>query len=107
MKKILAVGVVVGLFCGNGIAAATESGDVLMQKSDCLVCHKTDQSLVGPSFRDIANRYKGDSAAAKTLAQKVISGGSGSWGQVPMAPHASISTADAEEIVKWILEQKS
>ncbi len=107
MKKILIVGVAVGLFCGEGIVAAAESGDVLMQKSDCLICHKTDQNLVGPSFRDIANRYEGDPAAVTMLAQKVISGGSGVWGQVPMAPHANISTADAEEIVKWILEQKS
>lgn len=107
MKKILIVGVTVGLFYGGGIAAAVEPGDALMQRSDCLVCHKTDQDLVGPSFRNIANRYEGDPAATKTLAQKVISGGSGAWGQVPMAPHANISAADAEEIVKWILEQKS
>ena len=108
MNKILIIAAASApLFCSGSPVSAGESADALMQRSDCLVCHKTDQKLVGPSFREIADRYKDDPNAVKTLTEKVINGGSGAWGQIPMAPHANIPAADAEEIVKWILEQKS
>lgn len=108
MDKIpIIVVVAASLPCAGGLAWTGESAEALMQKSDCLVCHKTDQKLVGPSFREIADRYKDDPDAVKTLTEKVINGGSGAWGQIPMAPHANLSATEAEEIVKWILEQKS
>lgn len=108
MKEILlTVAMAALLLCSGGLSSAGESAEALVQKSDCLVCHKADQKLVGPSFREIADRYKDDPDAVKTLTAKVIGGGSGAWGQIPMAPHPNISAAEAEEIVKWILQQKS
>jgi len=79
-------------------------GEGLMASSDCNTCHKPDVKLVGPSFKDIANKYSdGD---IDKLADKVMQGGSGSWGDVPMAAHPAISKEDAKEMVKFILSHK-
>ncbi len=76
----------------------------LIGSSDCLTCHKIDEKLNGPSYRDVANKYGGmpDTIVAH-LAGKIIKGGSGVWGQVLMTPHPSLSQADAEAMVNYIL----
>jgi len=107
LMKALSTVMFFGLTFVGGAAGADGTAVELMQKSDCLVCHKTDQKLVGPSFQDIANRYKDDPSTRKMLIQKVIGGGGGVWGDIPMVPHADISIKDAEEIVQWILSQNS
>jgi cytochrome c len=66
-------------------------------------CHAVDKKLVGPSYKDIAARYKGQADAVDKLAKKVKAGGSGVWGPVPMPANASISDADARAVVQWIL----
>ncbi|WAC13028.1 PQQ-dependent sugar dehydrogenase [Dyadobacter pollutisoli] len=76
---------------------------VLMGKSDCKVCHQPNAKSVGPSFADISNKYKGQAGALDQLVQKVLKGGSGVWGEVAMAAHPSLPIADAEVIVKYIL----
>src|SRR5688500_11770750 len=73
-----------------------KAGLALEAKSDCATCHKLDDKLVGPSFRDIANKYTSDEATVSMLADKIISGGAGNWGQVPMTPHPNISKEDAQ-----------
>jgi cytochrome c len=78
-------------------------GKALMDNSDCNACHSVDNKIVGPSFKDIAKKYKGDKAAVAKLSDKIIKGGAGNWGEIPMAPHPQISTADAGEMVKYIL----
>lgn len=78
-------------------------GKDLMAKSDCMACHSVDNKIVGPAFKDIANKYKGDKTAPDKLAAKVIEGGSGNWGEIPMSPHPQISKGDATEMVKYIL----
>jgi cytochrome c len=78
-------------------------GKALMDKSDCNACHAVDNKIVGPSFKDIAKKYKSDKAAVAKLSEKIIKGGAGNWGEIPMAPHPQISTADAGEMVKYIL----
>jgi cytochrome c len=78
-------------------------GKALMDKSDCNACHSVDNKIVGPAFKDIAKKYKGDKAAVAKLSEKIIKGGAGNWGEIPMAPHPQISTADAGEMVKYIL----
>jgi cytochrome c len=81
-----------------------QKGLELIAKSDCLTCHKVDEKITGPSYRDVANKYAGTSdTVVNYLAGKVISGGSGVWGDVMMTPHPSISKEDAEAMVKYIL----
>lgn len=82
---------------------AALKGKALMDKSDCNACHSVDNKIVGPSFKEIAKKYKGDKTAVAKLSDKIIKGGAGTWGEIPMAPHPQISTADAGEMVKYIL----
>jgi cytochrome c len=78
-----------------------QAGLALEAKSDCATCHKLDEKLVGPSFREIAAKYT--EKDIDMLAGKVINGGAGNWGQVPMTPHPQLSQDDAKTIVKYIL----
>ena len=75
----------------------------LMRRSDCLSCHTLGSPSVGPAFRQIAERYRGDGSARATLAAKIISGGAGVWGQVAMAPHPQHTQEQAEAMAAWIL----
>jgi cytochrome c len=90
-----------GLFA-TGTAVAADANMELAQKSGCLACHTVDKKVVGPSYKEIAAKYKGDKAAEATLVQKVLKGGSGVWGQIPMPPN-NVSEAQAQQLVKWIL----
>jgi len=78
-------------------------GKALIAKSDCLACHKLEDKLVGPAYTAVAAKYPHDQNSVNTLTDKVISGGSGVWGPVPMAPHPTISKDDANKMVKYIL----
>jgi cytochrome c len=78
-----------------------QKGLALIAKNDCLTCHKVDTKLTGPAYRDVANKYSEKDITA--LAQKVIKGGQGVWGAIPMTPHAALAQADAEQMVKYIL----
>jgi len=80
-----------------------QKGIQLITANDCLTCHKVDEKLTGPPYRDVANKYENTDANVKMLAEKIIKGGSGNWGTVPMTPHAALSEADAEQMVKYIL----
>lgn len=80
-----------------------QKGLSLVAANDCLTCHKVDEKVTGPAYRDVANKYENTDANVKMLAQKVINGGSGNWGTVPMTPHPALSQADAEQMVKYIL----
>lgn len=76
----------------------------LISKSDCFTCHKVDEPLTGPTYRDVANKYASQAPGIiPQLADKIIKGGTGVWGQVPMLPHPAVSQADAEKMVKYIL----
>jgi cytochrome c len=81
-----------------------QAGLAIEAKNDCATCHKVNEKLVGPSFKDIATKYAGaDQATIDTLASKVIHGGAGNWGQVPMTPHPNLAKEDAETVVKYVL----
>ena len=81
-----------------------QAGLALIAKSDCLTCHKVDEPLTGPTYRDVANKYASQAPGIiPQLAEKIIKGGTGVWGQVPMLPHPAISQADAETMVRYIL----
>jgi cytochrome c len=87
-------------------AADIAQGKALFSKADCLSCHKLDVKLVGPAYYDVAKKYPPTAANYAMLANKVIKGGSGVWGQVPMAPHPNLTFNDAEKITKYILSLK-
>jgi cytochrome c len=86
--------------------AELAEGKALFTKSDCLTCHKMDVKLVGPAYYDVAKKYPAIDANYEMLANKVIAGGSGVWGQVAMAPHPNLAHADAKKIVEYILSLK-
>lgn len=81
-------------------------GAQLIAGSDCLACHKVDQQLVGPSYHAVAEKYEDSEANIALLASKIIQGGSGNWGTVPMTPHPQISVDEAEAMAKYILSLK-
>jgi len=84
-----------------------QKGLALVAKSNCLTCHKIDEKLIGPAYKDVANKYAGSDTAVTYLAHKVIAGGKGVWGDVAMTPHPDLSEADAEQMVKYILLLKT
>ncbi|MGE7773847.1 c-type cytochrome [Chitinophaga sp. NPDC101104] len=88
------------------VADVAGKGKELMAAQDCATCHKETEKVIGPAFKDIAAKYPNTPENIATLADKIISGGSGNWGEIPMAPHAGISKSDAEEMVKYILTVK-
>lgn len=79
-----------------------EKGLALVAGSDCLTCHKVDEKVIGPSYREVANKYENTEANVKMLAEKIIKGGSGVWGEVAMTAHPTVTQADAEQMVKYI-----
>ena len=87
-------------------AEVAEKGEVLISYSDCYTCHKKDERSVGPAFKDIAKRYPVNKVYIEMLAQKVIIGGSGSWGSPEMDPHSKLSFEDAKMMVTYILSMK-
>jgi len=86
--------------------AELAEGKELLKKSDCLTCHKEDQKVVGPAYKDVAKKYPATQANYEMLSKKVIAGGSGNWGAVPMAPHANLAEADVKKMVEYILSLK-
>tara|TARA_R110002033_G_scaffold169897_3_gene211256 strand:- start:14007 stop:17444 length:3438 start_codon:yes stop_codon:yes gene_type:complete len=79
------------------------AGKKAIEASDCMACHKTKEKSIGPSYYDVAKKYKDDAAALENLSKKIISGGGGVWGETPMAAHPKLSTEEAAEMVKYIL----
>ncbi|SHN28135.1 c-type cytochrome [Mucilaginibacter sp. OK098] len=88
---------------GASDAGAAAPAIKLIAASDCNTCHKEDTKVVGPAFKDIAAKYPPTDNNINTLADKVIKGGKGNWGDIPMTPHAALSVGDAKTIVKYIL----
>lgn len=84
-----------------------QKGLELIAKSDCLTCHKVDETSTGPSYRDVANKYANNDAVVDSLSQKIIKGGSGNWGTIPMTPHTTLSTDDAKQMLKYIMLLKT
>ena len=84
-----------------------QKGLALISQSDCLTCHKVSEKLTGPAYQDVANKYAGSDTAIKYLSNKIIKGGKGVWGTVPMTPHPLLTEPDAEQMVKYILLLKN
>lgn len=88
------------------VAAPAMADQALATAKNCMACHAVDKKLVGPSFKDIANRYAGQSDAAGKLAGKIVKGGSGVWGPVPMPANNQVSDAEAQKLAAWLLGLK-
>ena len=91
-----------------GVLAApvAQADEALLKKYNCTACHQIDRKVVGPAYKDVANKYRGQKDIAAKLAEKVKKGGQGVWGPVPMPPNAAVSDADIKTLVAWILALK-
>jgi len=127
MKKVLFIlsTAVIVMACGGGsteagkattgaTAAATtgnalsdnpdyQKGLALVAGSDCLTCHKVSEKNIGPAYKDVAAKYENTEENVKMLAARVIKGGSGNWGAIPMTPHPQLKQEDVEQMIKYIL----
>lgn len=102
MKRFLLGCIAVSALASN---AAMANADLAKAKN-CMACHAVASKLVGPSYKDVATKYAGQKDAEDKLTQKVIKGGSGVWGAVPMPANAQVSEAEARTLVKWVMTQK-
>ena len=103
MRKFVALSIAAGLMASAGSAFA--SADML-KKYNCTACHANDKKLVGPSYKDVAAKYKADGGAAEKLAKKIKAGGAGVWGPIPMPAHPQVSDADALTLAKYVMTIK-
>ncbi len=92
------------LVAGGQASAANELS--LAQSNGCLACHSVNNKIVGPAYKAVAKKYRGESGAEAKLVNKIIKGGSGVWGPIPMPAHPNLSKADAKKLVDWILAFK-
>jgi len=102
-KHCMMLALVFGL--APGMVQAAEDGMALAKANGCLACHNVARKMVGPSYKDVAKKYKGDSGAAARLFQKVRNGGKGVWGPTPMPPQTRVSDAELKAIIAWVLTQ--
>ena len=103
MKKTSLILASLGLAIACAPALANEE---LAKKNACTACHAIDKKLVGPAYKDVAAKYRGNAKAEAMLEEKVKKGGSGVWGQVPMPPNSNVKDADIKTLVKWVLSLK-
>ena len=102
MKPLASIAAVAAL----AVALPASAQEELAKKHACFACHAVDKKLVGPSYKDVAAKYRNNKQAEAKLVEKVKKGGTGVWGQVPMPPNAAVPDADVRALVKWILSQK-
>lgn len=105
-SEMMKAAVVAMIGAGLFMAGQAQASEELAKKYNCLACHAVDKKVVGPAYKEVAAKYKGDKAAADKLAAKVKAGGSGVWGAVPMPPNAAVPDADIKKLVTWILSAK-
>ena len=102
MKASLLVCLVAGALVSNVAMASAD----LAKAKNCMACHAVANKVVGPAFKDVAAKYAGQKDAEDKLTQKVLKGGSGSWGPVPMPANTQVNETEARTLVKWVLSQK-
>lgn len=104
MNLLSKIGIIAGLSTALSVAPLwAAEGEDLLKGKPCLACHKTDTKVVGPAYKDVAAKYKGNAEAPAKLVAKIKSGGAGNWGPIPMPPHPTISDDELNKIVAWIL----
>jgi cytochrome c len=101
-SKLAAAGAAVALLvCGGAYA-----NEKLAQSSGCMTCHTTDKKVIGPSYKEVAAKYRGDKGAEANLFKKVKGGGQGVWGATPMPPNPHVKDDDIKTLVQWVMSQK-
>lgn len=88
------------------LAGAAQANEKLAQASGCTACHSVDKKLIGPSYKDVAAKYRGNKGAEAELIKKVKAGGKGEWGEIPMPPNAHVKDDDIKAVVQWIMTIK-
>ena len=102
MKSLFALGVALSATVASPAFANAD----MAQKKNCLACHNVDKKVIGPSYKDVAAKYAGQKDAADKLAQKILKGGSGAWGAVPMPANPQVNEAEAKTLATRILSTK-
>ena len=101
MKRVLLV-----LAAAITVSAPAFADQALATAKNCMACHAIDKNLVGPSYKEVAAKYAKDKGAADKLATKILKGGSGVWGAVPMPANTQVSEAEAKKLAAWVLSIK-
>lgn len=101
MKRVL-----LAISAAAALAAPAMADEALAKAKNCMTCHAVDKKVVGPAYKDVAAKYKGNKDAPAALATKVIKGSTGVWGPVPMPANAQVSEAEAKKLVAWVLAAK-
>ena len=105
--KLKRIFVAIGTVTAGFMVCAPAMADMqLATAKNCMACHAVDKKLVGPSYKEVATKYAGQKDAAAKLETKILKGGSGVWGPVPMPANAQVSPDEAKKLVAWILAQK-
>ena len=102
--KVKVIGISLLAAAGILSAGVAQADEALAKAKNCLACHNVDKKVVGPSYKDVAKKYTAKDEAM--LVEKVLKGGKGNWGPVPMPPNAAVKPEEATKLVKWILRLK-
>ena len=102
MNRILVAVLAVGAL----MSQAAFANEQLAKEKNCLACHAVESKLVGPAYKEVAAKYKGDKTAEAKLATKILKGGSGVWGAIPMPANPQVSEAEAKTLAHWVLSLK-
>lgn len=104
MKRVLSI---MAAAAGLATISAPAMADAALAKSkNCMACHAVDKKLVGPSYQDVAKKYAGNGGAADMLAAKIVKGGAGVWGAIPMPANTQVNAAEAKQLATWVLSLK-
>ena len=103
MKRVL---VALSVAAAMAVTVTAQANEKLAQSSGCMTCHGVDKKIIGPSNKEIAEKYRGDKGAQAALEKKVKAGGKGVWGETPMPPNAHVKDEDIKTLVAWVLATK-
>jgi cytochrome c len=100
-----AVHIALMVAAGLCVSSQVMADEALAKAKNCMSCHAIDKRLVGPAYKDVAAKYKGDAGAVDKLAAKIKAGGKGVWGEIPMPPN-NVTPDEAKKLATWVLSQK-
>ncbi len=104
--KLIAISALTGLVLATSQFAQAADEKALAQSKNCLACHSVDNKVVGPAYKDVAAKYAGQKDASSQLAHKIMAGGGGVWGPIPMPANPQVNAAEAKRLADWILGLK-
>jgi cytochrome c len=106
MKKLISVKFLFAFFFGACWLGQANASLELATAKNCMACHAIDRKVVGPGYQDVAKKYAGDATAKARLAEKILKGGAGVWGPVPMPANSQVNEAQANQLAAWVLSIK-